>query len=150
MSEDNYDPAGDERNDPKRKQGEELETHAAKWNEMKSYLDDTCPHCGEMSALHREDELNDHHYLAGNVTVGNVDQFHKDLTAAKLNDMAEYQNKINNADVSQKFADIVKKEKNAEMLGSCKDGSCESPALNHTLGEWIQHGNPTVFKRKGN
>ena len=148
MSEDYYDPAGDERHDPLRKQGEELETHAAKWNELNDHLNDTCPSCGGMNILHTPQEKADHHYDAGHVTVDNVDRFRQDLTDSKLNDMAEYQNKINESDVSKKFADIVKNENNAEMFGNCAGGSCDKPALNHTLGEWVGHGNPTVFKRK--
>lgn len=159
MNDEYYDPAGDERNDPKRQYSghrdnlDEWErdlVHQDYQEQMKETLKDKCPHCGQLSAAHRDAELDDHHYLAGYVTVGNVDRFHDDMVRDRFEDLMEYNKKIENADVTQKFNDIVagekKRDEAQQTFGNC--ASCDKDALTHTIGEWAKHGNAMVFKRK--
>lgn len=47
-------------------------------------------------------------------------------------------------EINKKFEDITQ-----APYGLCKSPNCDKPALEHNLGEWKEHGNPMVFKRKG-
>lgn len=97
--------------------------------------------CGQDVRLHSDDEYEAHTLAHGTITLDNLDLFRKD-------DQTESNIEQLNKRLGTEPSDNDKFETIA--ANTCASGDCSKGILEHTLGEFAEHGNPSMSQARAN